>query len=149
MVKVEDIIKQLIQEIKAIYPSHNIYVGNLQEKAQYPCFLIYVGLNNARVYDTSVIQKKLSTDIVYFNSNKQRDDKDYIAKVKVADGLEEKFLNKLNLKVNKTNIKLDYNISDADDLLNVNVNLTYFNNIAREQIDYELIQEFIYRIEIK
>lgn len=148
MIKVEDIIKQLITEIKSIYPTYNIYIGNLEEKAQYPCFLLYTGLNNARVADTELIRKTLMVDIVYFNSNKEKDDNNYIAKVRVADILEEKLLSKLNLKVKDTNVKMDYNIADADDLLNIELKLTYFNEIAREKINYELIQEFIYRLEI-
>lgn len=147
MLKVEDIIIQLIQELKAIYPDYDIYIGNLEEKANYPCFLMYMGLNNARVIDTDSIQKKLSIDIVYFNSNKKKDDNNYIAKVKVADELEKELLNKLNLKVNNKNIKLDYNTSDADDLLNIELQLTYFNSIARETIDYELMYDFVYRLE--
>lgn len=143
MLKVEDIIKQIIQELKQIYPSHKVYIGNLAEKANYPCFLINAGLNNARVTDTDKIQKKLSVDIVYFNSNKEKDDNNYIAKVRVADMLEEKWLNKLNVKVNNVNVKLDYNIADANDLLNIELMLTYFNNIVREEINYELIEEIL------
>lgn len=149
MVKVEDIIKKLIQEIKVIYPTHKIYIGNLGEKAVYPCFLIYLGLNNAKVDDTNVIKKTLSVDIVYFNSNKKKDDSNYVAKVRVSDTIEEKFLNKLELKVNNINVKMDYDISDADDLLNITLKLTYFNNIVKEIVDYELMKEFIYRLEIK
>lgn len=148
MIKVEDIIIQLIQEIKAIYPSHNVYIGTLEEKANYPCFLIYMGLNNINIADTDLIKKILSADIVYFNSNKARDDNDYVAKVRVADRLEEKWLNKLHIKVNDVNVKLDYNIADADDLPNIELQLTYFNNIVREEINYDLIGEIITRTEI-
>lgn len=147
--RVEDILKQIIVELKAIYPTYKVYLGNLAKKASYPCFLIYAGLNNARVADTDLIQKRLSVDIVYFNSNKEKDDDNYVAKVRVADMLEEKWLNKLNIKVNNVNVKLDYNIADADDLLNIELQLTYFNSIARETIDYELMHDFIYRLEFK
>lgn len=149
MIKVEDIIKKLIQELKLLYPTYKVYIGTLQEKATYPCFLLYLGLNNARMADTNTIKKTLSADVVYFNSNKKRDDDNYIAKVRVSDLLEEKFLSKLNLKVKDTNIKMDYNIADADDLLNIELKFTYFNNIAKETIDYELMYDFIYRLEIK
>ena len=144
MVKTENIIKSLLQEIKKIYPTYNFYIGELEEKASYPCFLIYLGLENANSFDTELNKKTLSVDIVYFNSNKKKNVDDYIQKVKVKDNLEEMLLNKNYLRVNKDNIKFDYSIGNADDLLNVTLKLVYFNEVIRENIDYELIQEIIY-----
>lgn len=143
MIRTENIVKALIGEIKTIYP-YNIYIGNLEESANYPCFLIYLGLENARVFDTELNRKTLTIDIVYFNSNKVKDANDYIEKVKVKDNLEEKLLNKSHLAVSGKNIKFNYDIGNADELLNVTLKLIYFNEIIKESIDYELIQEIIY-----
>lgn len=145
MVRVEDIIKQLMQEINVMYPypTYNIYIGNLREKAHYPCFLIYLGLETNQVTGTELIKKTLMVDVVYYNSNKEKDDADYIAKVKVKDELEDKLLNELCLKVKNTNIKMDYSTTNADDLLNITLKLTYFNSIVKEKVDHELIQEIL------
>lgn len=148
MVRTEDIIKQIMAELNTIYPGYKRYLGDLEEKADYPCFLINLGLENARVYDTQLIQKTLYVDIIYFNSNKKKASDDYIQKVKVKDNLESKLLNRNSLKVNKDNIKLDYSIGNADNLLNITLKLVYFNEIEKETIDYELIQDIICNYEI-
>lgn len=144
MIRTENIVKVLIGEIESIYPAYKIYIGNLEESTIYPCFLIYLGLENARSFDTELNKKTLTVDIVYFNSNKEKDVADYIEKVKVKDNLEEKLLNKNHLSVNGKNIKFNYDIGNADDLLNITLKLVYFNEIIKESIDYELIQEIIY-----
>lgn len=144
MIRAEDIIKSLLQELKKIYSKYEVYIGNLEEKAIYPCFLIYLGLENARTFDTELNKKTLTVDIVYFNSNKEKDVADYIQKIKVKDNLEEKMLNKNYLTVNKDSIKFDYSIGNADNLLNITLKLVYFNEIIKESIGYELIQEIIY-----
>lgn len=149
MVKVENIIKQLIQELKTMYPTYNIYIGNLEEKAYYPCFLIYLGLETNNVTDTELIKKTLMVDIVYFNSNLEKNVDDYVAKIKVKDELEENLLNKTYITVDKENIKMDYSITNADDLLNITLKLTYFNNIIKEKLDYELIQELLLNTKAK
>ncbi|WP_096636425.1 phage tail terminator family protein [Clostridium cochlearium] len=143
MVRVENIIKTIMKQLKTLYPTYKIYIGNLEEKAQYPCFLIYLGLETNKVTDTELIKKTLMVDIVYFNSNLEKNVDDYISKIKVKDTLEEKLLNKAYITVNKENIKMDYSITNADDLLNITLKLTYFNNIIKEILDYELIQELL------
>lgn len=148
MIKTENIIKSLSQELKTLYPTYKFYIGNLEEKAEYPCFLIYLGLENARGFDTELNRKTLTVDIVYFNSNRIKNNTDYLQKIKVKDNLEGKLLNKNYLVVNKNNVKFEYNIGNADDLLNITLKLTYFNSIIKESINYELIQEIIYNNEI-
>lgn len=144
MVKTEDIIKSLLQELKTVHPNYDIYIGTLEEKSKYPCFLIYLGLENGRVFDTELNRKTLNIDIIYFNSDKEKDAADHIQKIKVKDKLEEVLLSKGYLTVNKNKVKFEYTIGNADDLLNVTLRLVYFNKIARESIDYELIQEINY-----
>jgi len=143
MIKTEDIAKSIIQELKKLYPDCSFYIGTLEEKAIYPCFLIYLGLENGKIADTDLIKKTLTVDIVYFNSNKAKDNKDYIAKVQVKDNLE-LWLNKNYIKVDNKKLRFEYSTNSADDLLNVTLKITYFNNIIREGVDYELIQEVIF-----
>lgn len=143
MIKTEDIIKSIMHELEISHPDYNIYIGTLEENAKYPCFLIYLGLENGKIADTDLIKKTLTVDIVYFNSNKAKDNKDYIAKVQVKDNLEELWLNKNYIKVGNKKIKFDYSINNADDLLNVTLKVIYFNNIVKEIVDYEIIKEII------
>ncbi|RXI50192.1 hypothetical protein DP124_12035 [Clostridium tetani] len=148
MVKVENIIKTIMKQLNTLYPTYKIYIGNLEEKASYPCFLLYLGLETNKVTDTELIKKTLMVDIVYFNSNLEKDVNNYIAKIKVRDNMEENLLNKTYITVDEDNVKMDYSTTNADDLLNITLKLTYFNNIIKENLDYELIQELLLNTKI-
>lgn len=141
---IENIVKALIKEIKALLANVSIYLGNLEENSTYPCILINLGLNTSKVLNTDTLKKNLTVDLIYFNSNKIRDQNDFIETIKVRDILEQKLLNKHYISILNKEVNFNFDITKADDLLDIVLKITYFNELLREEINYEKIEEIVY-----
>lgn len=150
MLKTTDIIKSIISNVKTIYPSYKTYVGKLPEKAVYPCILYAIGLSRHKINNYYTQKITLNVDMVYFNTRDAYNTEDYMDKLNAINVLEEQFLSEYYLKINNKNLDFNYDITESDGQMIINLKFDFFDLTNVEiQEQYEEIQEILLNTKIR
>ena len=134
MIKVIDVINALKTEFKKCVPDSNHCYGKIPETYKSPTFAYFLVYNSD--LRSSYFRKDTTLDlqIVYFGTNDAYGVPDYEEKLQVMDKLKV-FLNTFNLWVGDRNLKFEYNFSEADEQLAINIKFKFKDDIINTEFD--------------
>ena len=142
MVKVLDVIFELINQFKKVSKGTSHYLCKIPENYNTPCFLYLLSLNKSARETKYVQDVMLDFDVIYFNTKDEYNQDDYVEKLKIADDLKE-FLNTFMLKVKDRVLKFDYSLDESDGQLTIYITFKFKDNVVNIEDEYELIRDIL------
>ena len=145
LINVIDVIYALMKEFKTCMPKSHHYLGRIPETYKNPAFLYLLVFNND--IRSSYFRKDVTLDlqIVYFGSKDEYGVPDFEEQMQTMFKLKT-FLSTFNLWVGDRNLKFEYNFSEADEQLTINIKFKFKDEIINIEFEKDQAMEMVDKI---
>ena len=145
LINVIDVIYAIMKEFKACMPKSRHYLGRIPETYKNPAFLYLLVFNND--IRSSYFRKDVTLDlqIIYFGSKDEYGVPDFEEKMQTMDKLKA-FLSTFNLWVGDRNLKFEYNFSESDEQLTINIKFKFKDEIINIEFEEDQAMELVDKI---
>ena len=145
MINVIDVIYALKKEFKTCIPKSHHYFGHITETYKNPAFLYLLVFDND--VRSSYFRKDVTLDlqIIYFGTKDECGVPDFEEKMQTMDKLKT-FLSTFNLWVGDRNLKFEYNFSESDKQLTINIKFKFKDEIINIEFEKDQAMEMVDKI---